>query len=79
VKRSGTGRSHGLEGLLACTRTKTIVVDPWTWRQVYWHAYTAEMRRGIDAFLELSHGRGLLRRIAAGLRAVRLLYFGKKR
>lgn len=75
LKASGFGRAHGDEGLLEATQTRTIVVDPFGgWRQVYWQPYTRRMTEGMRAFLTFAHGRGLISRAIAGLKAVRLLY-----
>ena len=75
-KSSGVGVSHGVDGLMACVNKKPIIEDPFTgWPETYWHPYTKGKTEGIDSFVEFSHGRGLYRRIAAGLRAAWKLYF----
>lgn len=69
MKQSGYGRSHGLEGLLECVRTKTIVEDrlprlPQPW----WFGYSAEFARDVDGFARLVHGSSWRER-AGGLAA----------
>ncbi len=79
VKASGTGRLHGALGIAEVAWPKTIVVDPFArWRQVWWYPYTARLRDGMAAFFHLMHGRGALGRVRSGIRAVRLLYFGRR-
>lgn len=76
VGSSGMGRVHGQIGLTEAARPKSIVIDPFaSWKQVWWFPYTRRMLDGMSAFFVFSHGRGLLRRFAAGVKAVRLLYF----
>jgi acyl-CoA reductase-like NAD-dependent aldehyde dehydrogenase len=77
-KGSGSGRMHGPSGLTAAAQSKTIVVDRFaSWRQVWWFPY-ADRHKGLESFFDFLHGRGLLRRLAAGIRAVRVLYFPKR-
>lgn len=79
VKASGIGRMHGLVGLTDVAQPKTIVVDRFSrWRQAWWFPYTDRMTEGISAFFHFMHGRGFWSRIAAGIKAVRLLYLIRK-
>jgi succinate-semialdehyde dehydrogenase/glutarate-semialdehyde dehydrogenase len=64
VKASGTGRSHGVEGLHECVRTRAIVVDRLPGlRQPWWFGYSDALRRGIDAYISLVHGDGAGQRL----------------
>ncbi|MDX1584487.1 MAG: aldehyde dehydrogenase family protein [Thermoanaerobaculia bacterium] len=75
VKSSGTGRTHGEDGLRECIRSRSIVIDRFArFRETYWHYYKTDARRGFEEFLIFAHGRGLLRRIVAAIRTVWLLY-----
>jgi succinate-semialdehyde dehydrogenase/glutarate-semialdehyde dehydrogenase len=74
VKASGTGRSHGAEGLLECVRTKTVVEDRLaTWGQAWWFGYRPERADQLDAFARLAHGRGLAERLGGLAGTVRLV------
>ena len=74
VKESGTGRSHGLAGLLECVRTKTIVADRWSgWRQPWWFGYGEEHAKNLDAFARVAHAHSLRERLSGVRRTVRLL------
>lgn len=76
VKASGMGRLHGDAGITEVAWPKTIVVDPFgRLKQLWWYPYTERVTRGMGELFDLLHGRGWASRIAAGLRAVRLLYF----
>jgi succinate-semialdehyde dehydrogenase/glutarate-semialdehyde dehydrogenase len=76
TKSSGAGRLHGDTGLLEVVRSKTVVVDRFaTWKQLWWFPYTSRLHDGMAAFFQFLHGEGVLARAAAGMRAVRLLYF----
>ena len=75
VKSSGTGRTHGEAGLMECVRSRSIVIDRFPrFRETYWHYYGSDVQSGFGAFMVFTHGRGLLRRLVAGLRTVWLLY-----
>lgn len=75
MKDSGYGRSHGMSGLLECTRTKTLVTDRLAAvRQPWWFGYGAQHAQNIDAFLRLWHGRGLVQRLGGLRRAIRMLF-----
>ena len=66
VKRSGIGRTHGRAGLEECVRTKTIVADRFaSWRQAWWFGYSPEHLEGIDAYVRIAHGGGLLDKVLA--------------
>jgi acyl-CoA reductase-like NAD-dependent aldehyde dehydrogenase len=74
VKSSGMGRMHGVEGLLECTRTKTIVEDRLpALGQPWWHRYNADVDAGMDHFVDLAHGRSIVSRLR-GLFGVRRLF-----
>jgi acyl-CoA reductase-like NAD-dependent aldehyde dehydrogenase len=74
VKASGSGRAHGVAGLLECVRTKTVVIEraP-SFRQVWWFPYRPGMRSAMDAAVTALHGPGLVARAGALWRARRLL------
>jgi succinate-semialdehyde dehydrogenase/glutarate-semialdehyde dehydrogenase len=66
VKSSGTGRSHGRDGLLECVRTKTIVEDRFhNWRQPWWFGYSPEYARQFDAYVQVAHGHSLTAKLRA--------------
>ena len=74
VKGSGSGRSHGVAGLMECVRTKTTVAERWSgWRQPWWSSGTAEQARGLDAFVQLAHGPSLLARARGVAGTIRML------
>jgi succinate-semialdehyde dehydrogenase/glutarate-semialdehyde dehydrogenase len=78
-KASGMGRMHGLLGLTEAAQPKTIVIDRFSsWRQAWWFPYTDRMMEGLRAFFHFLHGRGAWSRMVSGIRATRLLYFGKR-
>jgi acyl-CoA reductase-like NAD-dependent aldehyde dehydrogenase len=71
VKASGTGRSHGIEGLMECVRTKTIIADAVPGlRQPWWFGYDARHPADIDAAVRLAHGTGVVDRLKAAARVV---------
>ena len=75
VKESGFGSSHGIEGLLECTRPKTVIVDRIAgWRQPWWFGYSAEYAADLDAFLRFWHGRTLGERLSGVWRSVKMLF-----
>jgi len=66
VKSSGVGRSHGMEGLAECVRTKSVIADTFSgWRQAWWYGYSAEHTKGLDAYVRFAHSPNLLERLAA--------------
>jgi acyl-CoA reductase-like NAD-dependent aldehyde dehydrogenase len=75
TKASGTGRVHGVDGLLECVRSRTLVVERFpSLRQPWWFGYSAGLTRDIDAFLGVAHGDTVwarLRGIGGALRLVR--------
>ncbi|MDB4905925.1 MAG: Succinate-semialdehyde dehydrogenase [Gemmatimonadetes bacterium] len=59
VKRSGSGRSHGIAGLLECVKTRTLVHETLPGKpQVWWFPYGGALAAGMDAFLSMAHGSG---------------------
>ncbi len=84
VKASGSGRSHGLAGLMECVQTRTVVDERFPrLPQVWWGgaggpAGDDAAAAGMDAFLRLVHGRGVRERLGA-LRGVAGLVGGGKR
>lgn len=77
VKSSGAGWLHGEPGMREVARQKTIVIDRFSaWRQLWWFPYSRRMHDGVAAFFTMAHGRGFLSRTRAGLRSIRLMYFG---
>lgn len=72
VKASGTGRSHGAEGLLECTQAHTIVRDRISWMpQPWWFTRAANHSQFLDAVARTAHAPSLLARLRGGLDAVR--------
>ncbi len=58
VKASGIGRVHGVEGLMECVRTRTVVDDALSGvRQPWWFGYGPASTDRLDAYLRVSHGR----------------------
>jgi acyl-CoA reductase-like NAD-dependent aldehyde dehydrogenase len=79
VKQSGTGRSHGIDGLMECVRTKTLVDDRFVrWRQPWWFGYTDQAKADFEAFLTFAHGRGAFARLRAIAGTVRLVMRAKR-
>lgn len=74
VKQSGIGRTHGMEGLADCVRTKGIIADRFSaWRQGWWFGYSREHLAGVDAFMTMAHGKSVLARLAAIPYVLRML------
>lgn len=79
VRQSGYGRTHGMEGLLECVRSRGVIADRFPrWRQAWWFGYSPARLDGVDAFLRYAHGRGLFDRVRALPGVLRLL-FGRGR
>ena len=58
MKASGLGRIHGVEGLMECARSRTVVDDALAGtRQPWWFGYGPDSVRRVDAYLRLAHGR----------------------
>ena len=75
VKESGLGRVHGVEGLLECVRTKTVVDDVFTgMRQAWWFGYGSANSLRVDAYLRLTHGRTLVERLSGIAGTLQLLF-----
>jgi len=76
VRASGIGRIHGVEGLLECVRTRTVIDDllP-VWRQAWWFGYDEDGASRIDAYLRLTHGASWRERISGLAGTVRLVLF----
>ena len=65
VKASGMGRIHGVEGLMECVRTRTVVDDALPgMRQPWWFGYGPASTARIDAYLRLAHGRSWWERLS---------------
>ncbi len=74
VKASGSGRAHGVAGLLECVRTKTIVDERLPGlRQAWWFPYRPGGREAFDGVVVAMHGRGLVARVRGLWRARGLL------
>lgn len=74
VKASGTGRTHGIAGLLECVRTKTVVEERLPrLRQPWWFPYRPWLRDAFDSVVVALHGRGIVTRLRALWRARTLL------
>ncbi len=72
VKASGTGRSHGIEGFLESTHTRTIVRDRIPWMpQPWWFTRTADHTAFFDAVARAGHAPTWLTRARAAIDAVR--------
>jgi aldehyde dehydrogenase (NAD+) len=75
VGASGFGRSHGVQGLEECVRTKTIVIDRVaTWRQGWWFGYSRAHAEGVDAFVRVAHSPRLAERLLALPRFLSFLF-----
>jgi succinate-semialdehyde dehydrogenase/glutarate-semialdehyde dehydrogenase len=74
VKSSGIGRVHGIEGLMECVRTRTVVDDilPRV-RQPWWFGYSARTSADVDSYLRFTHGTSLFQRISGIPGTLRLL------
>ena len=74
VKASGSGRAHGIAGLLECVRTKAVVSERLPHlRQIWWFPYRPGMREALDAAVTALHGPDLVARLSALWRARGLL------
>ncbi len=72
VKSSGTGRSHGAEGLLECTQVRTVVRDRISWMpQPWWFTRTAGSTVFLDAVARAAHAPSLLDRLRGLTQMVR--------
>ena len=72
VKSSGTGRSHGAEGLLECTQVRTVVRDRISWMpQPWWFTRTAGSTVFLDAVARAAHAPSLLDRLRGLTKMVR--------
>jgi acyl-CoA reductase-like NAD-dependent aldehyde dehydrogenase len=69
---SGLGRTHGRSGMLAMTREQNVVEErfPRIPRAFWWFPYDRSFGTGIEGVLTFFHGRGVVRRVRAGLRAL---------
>jgi succinate-semialdehyde dehydrogenase/glutarate-semialdehyde dehydrogenase len=75
VKASGTGRTHGAQGIEECTRIKATVDDRFTgWRQPWWFGYTPETMGDLDGFARAAHGRTIRERLRGLWPMLRLLF-----
>jgi succinate-semialdehyde dehydrogenase/glutarate-semialdehyde dehydrogenase len=76
VKASGLGRIHGVEGLLECVRTRTVVDDflPGV-RQPWWFGYAEDSAPRVDAYLRLAHGASWRERLSGIAGTLRMLLF----
>ncbi len=74
VKASGSGRAHGVAGLLECVRTKTVVDERLpSLRQAWWFPYRPGGRDAFDGVVTAMHGRGPMARLRGLWRARGLL------
>ena len=74
VKASGSGRAHGVAGLLECVRTKTVVEERLPGlRQAWWYPYRPGGPDAFDGVTAALHGRGLRARLRGLWRARTLL------
>jgi delta 1-pyrroline-5-carboxylate dehydrogenase len=74
VKASGTGRSHGLAGLMECVRTKTVVVDRLpSLPQLWWFGEKPGASYAqLDGAVAAAHGTGAAGRVRGVLQAAGL-------
>lgn len=72
---SGIGRSHGKSGFEEMTQPQAVVVERLSGRprHYHWHPYDEKTYRQILAAHIFFYGRGLFRRLAAGISALNLL------
>lgn len=76
VRASGIGRIHGVEGLLECVRTRTVVDDQLPmFRQPWWFGYGADSASRVDSYLRLTHGRSLLTKLSGIAGTIRMVLF----
>ena len=76
VRASGIGRIHGVEGLLECVRTRTVVDDQLPMlRQPWWFGYGADSAPRVDAYLRLTHGRSMLTKLSGIAGTIRMVLF----
>ncbi|MBL0169371.1 MAG: aldehyde dehydrogenase family protein [Gemmatimonadaceae bacterium] len=74
VKASGVGRIHGVEGLMACVRTHTVVDDALPHvRQPWWFGYGPDSTARLDAYLRVSHGTSWWSRLTGLPGTIRML------
>jgi acyl-CoA reductase-like NAD-dependent aldehyde dehydrogenase len=74
VGASGSGRAHGVAGLLECVRTRAVVVERLpTLRQPWWFPYRPWGPGALDGAVVALHGRGPVARIRGLIRARRLI------
>jgi acyl-CoA reductase-like NAD-dependent aldehyde dehydrogenase len=72
VKGSGSGRAHGVAGLMECVRTKTLVADRLPGlRQAWWFGARGASYDQLDGVVRAAHGTGLAERARGLLRAAR--------
>jgi acyl-CoA reductase-like NAD-dependent aldehyde dehydrogenase len=72
VKASGTGRSHGVEGLLECTYAFTIVCDCIGWMpQPWWFTPRADKTAFLDGVAAAGHAPTLWQRATGAWNALR--------
>lgn len=71
---SGTGRTHGEAGLAEMVRIQVVVDDvlPLARKNLWWHPYSEKVYRGLLALIQLLHGPGMVPRLAALPRVIRL-------
>ena len=75
VKASGIGRIHGVEGLMECVRTRTVVDDMLPgMRQPWWFGYGPATAKRLDAYLRLSHGTSWIERLSGVPDTIRLMF-----
>jgi hypothetical protein len=74
VKASGSGRAHGIAGLLECVRSKAVVIERLPHlRQLWWFPYRPALTDALDAAVTALHGPGVWARVGALWRARHLL------
>jgi acyl-CoA reductase-like NAD-dependent aldehyde dehydrogenase len=74
MKASGSGRSHGIDGLLECVQPVSIIEDRLpSAAQPWWFPYRVDQYASMDGFVTLAHGDALGAR-ARGIRGFLRLF-----
>jgi acyl-CoA reductase-like NAD-dependent aldehyde dehydrogenase len=73
---SGIGRTHAEAGFLEMTQGQVLVDDilPGVRKDIFWHPYSAGVYRGIKSIADFLYGRGILRRLAAIPRLLKIFF-----
>jgi len=78
VKQSGIGRAHGRFGLEEMVRIKYVDSDRLPgMKKLWWYPYGEKFARGMEGFVEMQFGRGLIEPLQGAMRSGGLL--GRKK